>query len=112
MVNRGHGVSKWCPQLEETFPNMLPGWSAEKMDDQYMTTFMASPVWQFIHRFGRSTLAPSCTSGNGFIQRYHESVFAGWYAWHAIPRVLDVRLWDTFRSVIVGPSGYGYSGYP
>ena len=27
----GHGVSR-CPQLDESFPYMLPGWSAEKVD--------------------------------------------------------------------------------
>ena len=31
----GHGVSR-CPHLDETFPYMLPGWSAEKVDGQYM----------------------------------------------------------------------------
>ena len=35
----GHGVSR-CPQLDETFPYMLPGWSAEKVDGKNM---MISP---------------------------------------------------------------------
>ena len=37
--NSGHGVGR-CPQLDETFPYMLPGWSAEKVSANYM---MISP---------------------------------------------------------------------
>ena len=33
----GHGVSQ-CPHLDETFPYMLPGWSAEKVDGRETTT--------------------------------------------------------------------------
>ena len=35
----GHGVGR-CPELNETFPYMLLGWSAEKVGDNYM---MISP---------------------------------------------------------------------
>ena len=35
----GHGVGR-CPELDETFPYMLPGWSAEKVGANYM---MISP---------------------------------------------------------------------
>ena len=38
-VKPGHGVGRW-PELDETFPYMLPGWSAEKVDANYM---MVSP---------------------------------------------------------------------
>ena len=31
----GHGVSR-CPELNETFPFMLPGWTAEKVGSSYM----------------------------------------------------------------------------
>ena len=31
----GHGVSS-CPHLDETFPYMLPGWSAEKMEAEQL----------------------------------------------------------------------------
>ena len=34
-----HGVGR-CPELDETFPYMLPGWSAEKVGANYM---MISP---------------------------------------------------------------------
>ena len=35
----GHGVGR-CPELNETFPFMLPGWSAEKVGSSYV---MISP---------------------------------------------------------------------
>ena len=35
----GHGVGR-CPELDETFPYMLPGWLAEKVGANYM---MISP---------------------------------------------------------------------
>ena len=35
----GHGVGR-CPELDETFPYMLPAWSAEKVGVNYM---MVSP---------------------------------------------------------------------
>ena len=35
----GHGVCR-CPEWDETFPYMLPGWSAEKVGANYM---MISP---------------------------------------------------------------------
>ena len=35
----GHGVGR-CPELNETFPYMLPGWSAEKVGSSYL---MISP---------------------------------------------------------------------
>ena len=35
----GHGVGR-CPKLNETFPFMLPGWSAEKVGDSHV---MISP---------------------------------------------------------------------
>ena len=41
----GHGVGR-CPELDETFPYMLPGWSAEKVGANYM---MISP--QVAERF-------------------------------------------------------------
>ena len=31
----GHGVGR-CPELNETIPFMLPGWSAEKVGGNYM----------------------------------------------------------------------------
>ena len=35
----GHGVSR-CPHLDETLPYMLPGWSAEKVDGQYIYIYL------------------------------------------------------------------------
>ena len=37
----GHVVGR-CPELNETFPFMLPGWSAERMGSSYV---MISPKW-------------------------------------------------------------------
>ena len=31
----GHGVGR-CPELNETFPVMLPGWTAEKVGGNYV----------------------------------------------------------------------------
>ena len=31
----GHGINR-CPQRDETFPCLLPGWSVENRDGQYM----------------------------------------------------------------------------
>ena len=35
----GHGIGM-CPEMDETFPHMLPGWSAEKVGANFM---MISP---------------------------------------------------------------------
>ena len=37
----GHGVGR-CPELNETFPFMLPGWTAEKVGGSYV---MSHPEW-------------------------------------------------------------------
>ena len=39
----GHGATR-CPDLNEAFPFMLPGWKAEKVGGGYV---MISPMWQW-----------------------------------------------------------------
>ena len=40
--NAGHGPTQ-CPDLNEAFPFMLPGWKSEKVGGSYI---MISPMWQ------------------------------------------------------------------